>query len=229
MADWALQFIASENNNDIVKSGTAITRNVTNHAWSLKYVYYTTSNPYPIGWARGRGLNIETNRWRIYYSGAVSTFDSHNLGFVDGDIVEAKLTVTGAGTSPETYNHDIEISKNGGIPYTNSTPLVTSTVHDGDASGGGEFLTAGARHDSPTADISLDLIWVKYEDLDTPANNQHWVAASSDHSNTGSQPVLIEVLTGNHATAVNMNTDGSEWIIVKGTHTTSSGGRGSFM
>ncbi len=39
----------------------------------------------------------------------------------------------------------------------------------------------------------------------------NWDATSSDTSNTGLQPILVDTIAGNNATGVNMPTDGSAW------------------
>lgn len=41
-------------------------------------------------------------------------------------------------------------------------------------------------------------------------------ATTSDHSNTGAQPVLVDTISGNNATGVNFATDGSAWVDLGG-------------
>ena len=52
---------------------------------------------------------------------------------------------------------------------------------------------------------------------------RHWSATASDHSNTGLQPVLVDISgypTGGPATGVNFPTDGSAWVDLGGGDTT---------
>ncbi len=52
--------------------------------------------------------------------------------------------------------------------------------------------------------------------LTSNSNNHTWDATASDHSNTGSQPILIDTVGSNNATGVNFPTDGSAWVDLGG-------------
>lgn len=50
----------------------------------------------------------------------------------------------------------------------------------------------------------------------TVDGKHNWDATASDHSNTGSQPILIDTVGSNNATGVNFPTDGSAWVDLGG-------------
>jgi len=78
---------------------------------------------------------------------------------------------------------------------------------------GGRNANSGA---GMTDALAYDLEYCHFVDDSAPANSRYFSADASDHSNTGSQPVLVDTVGSNDATGTGFPTDGSAWVDLGG-------------
>jgi hypothetical protein len=148
------------------------------------------------------------------------------------DIARVRL---GGADSPDIYDwavrtlndaafHDLSLRCNGTTVtwyvdgVQRGTPAACTAVLD-NVGAFGDRNSSGASD----ADNDYDLEWVKlYDSTDTSALIHHWDAASSNTSNTGAQPILVDIIAANNATGVGFPTDGTAWVDISSATTSSA-------
>ena len=138
------------------------------------------------------------------------------------DIARVRLNDT---DSPEIYEygvrtlndgafHDMSLRCNGTTVtwYIDGTQRSTPSACTAVLNNVGAF---GDRNAIAASDVNndFDIEWIRiYDSIDTSALIHHWDAASSDTSNTGAQPILVDIIAANNATGVGFPTDGTAWV-----------------
>lgn len=147
----------------------------------------------------------------------------YNLGDYFGvDVAQVRLNDTdtswiytdGVRTLNDAAFHDLSLRCNGTTVswYIDGTQRGTSVACTQVFNNLGAF---GNRNASGASDVKndYDLEWIKlYDSTDTSSLIHHWDAASSNTSNTGAQPILVDIIAANNATGVGFPTDGTAWV-----------------
>lgn len=139
-------------------------------------------------------------------------------------LVSLRLNNEGAGAHsvPAVLNegevHEVIVTRTGdehrfyidGVEMGSTSPLINPppypTIYLNDASSFDRVLREGE-----AAQFQLEYVkW--YGSADQSNLLRSWEAAASDTSNTGAQPILVETVSGDHATGEGFPTDGSAFI-----------------
>ena len=201
---WYLDFDGS---NDYVESGSAVSRNLGNHKFTITGRYKATG--YIFSCWNNRGVEIRSDGGVKTYFGSSAqgnfTFSGHT-GWTDED--EFVLEIECTDNSPN-YDVNCWLTVNGGTRTAASeNPRTFSAL------GSNQKMRLGCRGNSVTTNCAVQINNVLYEDLDDSGNNQEWDADSSTHG-TSASVTLDEILTSNDATGSNFDGD-DDWIEVGG-------------
>ena len=124
--------------------------------------------------------------------------------FIGGSILfSGNVTLSSTFTSPDT----IVLSRSSGVISltVNGTP---------DGSGSNSDSLTISTYANRAGVTSTGFAAVMYLYSCTVSGLHNWDAASSDTSNTGAQPILVDTIGANNATGESMPTDGSAWAVV---------------
>ena len=190
---WALQF---DGTNDYLTLNSAININ-SSEDFSIRWRWPADSvgNHRILG---GVNIGASVNRIISFGNGNITLYDNtgQNKSFSAGIDVTADQEVEFRRTSGT-----LELFVDG---VSQGTQASTQSF-SGFGVVGGNFNTATIA--GSLQYLRIDVAGVSVLDLNPD---------SSDHSNTGQQPVLVDTVGSNDATGVNMPTDGSAWIDLGG-------------
>ena len=200
-----MSYLIFDGVNDSASSASAVTRNLSNHRYTIKGIYRGDNSYFASMW-NSRGFQLRGDRVRIYYAGSdTSNFTHTSNVLTSGDTFEYVITVTETSPGSGVNAHSVTLEINdSGSPVTCSGTL---NVADANMQANAQIVLGKRGPDSVYCLVDIERFF--YEDLDNAANNVD-LDANLTNRTTGT-PVLEDQVGSNDATGVNMPTDGSAW------------------
>lgn len=122
---------------------------------------------------------------------------------IDPVTAAIKVTVERIGSTTSIYSDDVLLGTSSRVNYGNIRFI------------GGAIRGSGQANFPAAQEL-------QYLKIQSPTVDHYLDATSSDHSNTGLQPVLVDTIGTNDATGLNFPTDGSAWVDLGGGGVTGS-------
>ena len=202
---WAIQFdgvndyfsYSVSNDSDILKISARLKIADGDASGDLRLIAFDPSG------AAFYGFGVYNNKLRIYARGnnSQATALSSSQTIDTDTFFDAVWQFNKSTGKASVFVDAVETSTTNASNTSHNTTLTSSVV-------GATTTSSGF--------IKAQMSYVEILDTTTPANSFKLDATASDHSNTGTQPVLVDTIGGNNAVGVNFPTDGSAWVDLGG-------------